>query len=239
MEYDLALVMPVYNEAECIETVVRDWDAALQSLGIRYRMLIYNDGSGDNTEEELSCFCSSPTIEVVNKPNEGHGPTILRGYREAVNTAEWVFQCDSDGEMLPEGFEKLWACRADYDALFGYREERIQSRSRAFISMVSRQVVGLFFGRGVKDVNTPYRLMRSELLQPIIKNIPHGTFAPNVLVSGEFNHKKYRIYNTPVKHRHRRTGQVSIVKWDLWKAVIKSFFQTITYLVKRRIGRVR
>lgn len=234
MEYDLALVMPVYNEAECIESVIRDWDSTLGTLGIKYRLLIYNDGSKDNTAEVLGCFKNSQTVQVTNKPNSGHGPTILRGYRDGVEVADWVFQCDSDGEMLAGGFADLWKKRDDYDALFGYRDERIQSQSRAFISFVSRLVVRLFFGKGVKDVNTPYRLIRSDILKPIIKNIPEDTFAPNVIISGELNRRNRRIYNTPVKHQHRRTGQVSIVKWKLWKAVFRSFFQTLNYCIHKR-----
>lgn len=233
MSLDLALVMPVYNEAECIESVVQEWDEMFGGRGISYRLLIYNDGSKDNTAEVLKRFENSETVQVTNKKNSGHGPTILRGYHEAAAIAEWVFQCDSDGEMLPEGFAGLWEKRGQYEALFGYRDERKQSRSRAFISAVSRLVVRLFFGKGVRDVNTPYRLMRSEVLKPIIAKIPADTFAPNVIISGELNRLRCRIYNTPVKHQHRRTGQVSIVKWGLWKAVIKSFFQTVCYNFQR------
>lgn len=233
MSLDLALVMPVYNEEECIESVVREWDETFGNLGISYKLLIYNDGSKDNTGKVLKCFENSNSVQVTDKKNSGHGPTILRGYHDAVELAEWVFQCDSDGEMLPEGFAGLWAMRGEYDALFGYRDERVQSRSRAFISAVSRVVVRLFFGKGVRDVNTPFRLMRSEVLKPIIEKIPTDTFAPNVIVSGELNRMKCRIYNTPVKHQHRRTGQVSIVRWKLWKAVVKSFFQTIRYTLER------
>lgn len=234
MSLDLALVMPVYNEEECIESVVRDWDQTLCELGINYRLMIYNDGSKDGTAEVLKCFQSSETVQVTNKLNSGHGPTILRGYHDAVKIADWVFQCDSDGEMLPEGFSELWAKRNEYDALFGYRENRVQSRSRAFISAVSRFAVKTFFGAGVRDVNTPYRLMRAAILADIVKTIPDDTFAPNVLISGELCRRKCRIFNTPVPHAHRRTGQVSIVKWKLWKAVIKSFFQTIRYTFERR-----
>lgn len=226
---DLALVMPVYNEAECIEAVVTEWDQTFIKLGISYKLLVYNDGSKDNTAGVLSRFAGSRTVQVINKTNSGHGPTILRGYRDAVECAEWVFQCDSDGEMLPEAFPALWERREQYDALFGYRDGRIQAKGRALISAVSRCAVRMLYGTGVKDVNTPYRLMRAEILKDIISGIPEDTFAPNVIVSGEFNRRKCRIYNTPVPHRHRRTGQVSIVKWKLWKAAVKSLTQVASH----------
>ena len=232
--YDLVLVMPVYNEEECIDSVVKNWDQMLSELEIQYALFIYNDGSRDSTENVLARFDCDDSVRVVNKPNSGHGPTILCGYREAVTAAEWVFQCDSDGEMLPDGFPELWRQRNEYDALFGYRENRVQSKGRALISAVSRMAVRLFFGQGVRDVNTPYRLMRSDILSKFIDAIPKDTFAPNIIVSGEFNRRGVRILNTPVPHEHRRTGQVSIVKWTLWKAAVRSLAQTGAYFWKTR-----
>ena len=71
MQLDLALVMPVYNEANCIRRVVESWRSVLQSLNIKYQMLLLNDGSTDHTAEELVYFANDPTIEIVHKQNSG------------------------------------------------------------------------------------------------------------------------------------------------------------------------
>lgn len=231
-DLDVILVMPVYNEQDCIVAVLQNWERILDGLGIRYHIRVYNDGSTDDTLRVLQQFENSCTVKVIDKPNSGHGPTILRGYKEATPLAEWVFQCDSDGEMMPEGFPTLWVNRNEYDALFGYRENRVQSRGRAFISAVSRFAVRRLFGPGVLDVNTPYRLMRGSILARIVASIPNDTFAPNVLISGDLCRWKCRIFNTPVPHVHRRTGRVSIVKWKLWKAAVRSFFQMLHHACK-------
>ena len=47
-----------------------------------------------------------PRLVVDVKPNSGHGPTILRGYRRGVVTADWVFQTDSDDEMPAAGVRR-------------------------------------------------------------------------------------------------------------------------------------
>lgn len=227
MAIELSLVMPVYNEEECIGQVVSAWRDTLAALGIDYRMIILNDGSKDGTAAALAAFAGETRIEIINKPNSGHGPTILKGYRKAVEDAEWVFQCDSDDEMSPEFFHLLWEMRAGYDALFGVRTGRSQNAARALISSVSRLTVRLLFGPGVVDVNTPYRLMTAGMLKEIIGGIPNDTFAPNVIISGAFARAKARILNVPVPHRGRRTGSVSIVKWRLWRAAIVSFLQTL------------
>jgi len=129
--------------------------------------------------------------------------------------------------MKPENFPKLWKKRSEYDALFGKRHGRVQNGGRKFISQVSRFTVKMLFGNGVTDVNTPYRLMRSEMLKKIIQKIPEDTFAPNVIISGAISKAHKRIFEMDVPHDPRRTGEVSIVKWKLWKSVMKSFFQTL------------
>jgi dolichol-phosphate mannosyltransferase len=226
---DLALVMPVYNEEACIELVVRRWLAVLRGESLSFRILLYDDGSRDGTAASLVRLAAEPEVEVYSGPNRGHGPTILTGYRRAADMAAWVFQCDSDDEMPPEAFREFWMRRADADALVARRVDRLQSQGRRFISAVSRRSIGMLYGRGVDDVNSPYRLLRAGILAPIARRIPDHTFAPNVILSGALIRGGARILNLPVLHEPRRTGQVSIVRWRLWKAAARAFWQTLAF----------
>ena len=120
----LCVVMPVYNECEAIGPVLEKWAAALDGLGMDYVIRPYNDGSKDNSlavmrevaariNAAASAAGRSGRIEVRDKPNGGHGHTILTGYRDAVADGfDWVFQIDSDDEMGPEKFGELWAARS-------------------------------------------------------------------------------------------------------------------------------
>lgn len=230
--FDLVLVMPVYNEEECILRVVGAWHDELQRLGIDFKMIVLDDGSRDGTATRLTALSGNPRIEVISKENSGHGPTILKGYHMAVQQAEWVFQSDSDDEMSPNNFDALWQQRAGYSALFGCRSGREQSSGRRLISGVSRLVVRLLFGRGIVDVNTPFRLMRSSVLTQLLARIPDNTFAPNVLISGALAASSLPVLNIFVPHQGRKTGQVSMVKWRLWRAAFRSLLQTISFRMK-------
>jgi glycosyltransferase involved in cell wall biosynthesis len=224
---DLAVVMPAYNECDCIVRVVRSWLSVLSAEGIDFRLIVINDGSTDDTASELEAFRDDPRVDVINKPNSGHGPTILVGYCEAVELAEWVFQCDSDDEIRPDHFPILWRSREQFDALFGIRSDRSQAPSRRLISYVSNLTVRIFFGEGVEDANTPYRLMRSSILREIISQIPSNTFAPNVIISGALAKSGVRILNHPVFWELRKTGTPSIIRWKLFKSVVLAFWQTL------------
>jgi len=233
-KHELALVMPVYNEEECVAEVLRAWHGELSRLGIDFRMIVLNDGSTDRTKEKLAAFASNPHIQIITKRNSGHGPTILQGYHMAVLSAHWVFQTDSDDEISPDHFSSLWSKRHDFDAIFGVRTGRNQNIGRKFISFVSRLTVRLLFGAGCRDVNVPYRLIRTTILQDILEKIPDDTFAPNVIISGALGLCHARILNVPVPFRGRRTGAVSIVKWKLWRAAFLALAQTVKAAVRFR-----
>ncbi len=231
---DLAIVMPVYNEEECIADVINSWIETLSKLEIDFGLLILNDGSKDNTGNVLNNFKGNNKIKIINKKNTGHGPTIIMGYLKAVEIADWVFQCDSDDEIKAEHFVNLWKEREKFDALFGVRKSRRQNPARKIISKCSCITIELLYGKGIADVNVPYRMIRSDLLKQIVKQLPENTFAPNVIISGVIAKSKKRILNIPVPHEGRKTGRESIVRFKLWKCALKSFWQTLilSFLVK-------
>ena len=226
-ERELALVMPVYNEAGIITDVVRKWTAELQRLKIDYQIHVYNDGSRDNTLRILNVIAAeNKRLIVHDKPNSGHGPTVLRAYNENIS-AEWIFQIDSDDEIGTEKFGEIWNNRSKYDFLIGRRIKSEQPLERKIISFVSRLTVWILYGNKIFDVNCPYRLMRSEVFKDIYRSLPEDLFAPNVIISGIVSLKNINASEIPVQYVNRTTGEISIKKMKLFKAALKSFYQTI------------
>lgn len=229
MVKQLALVLPVYNEEECIARVMGEWRASFERLQIDFVAIVLNDGSRDKTWDNMQAFADDPRFELINQANRGHGPTISRGYRRAVTLAEWVFQCDSDDEMPATSFHELWGRREANDAVFGYRAGRAQDAVRKLVTRVSRLTVRTLFGSKIRDVNSPYRLMNAGMLEQILRKVPEATFAPNVLIAGGISLGPWRVAEIEVPHRHRRTGSVSLFRWGLMKAAMLSFGQTLRY----------
>ena len=231
-EPELSVVMPVYNESAVIREVLESWARELDALNIDFELRIYDDGSTDCTWEVVrGCMGRNSRIVGATGRNAGHGPTILRGYREA--RAPWVFQVDSDNEMPASSFRVLWEKREDYDFLIGWRAGRQPPLPRRIVARLSRLTVRVLFGTGLRDVNSPYRLMRTVPLRGLLAYVPPDTFAPNVILSGLALRHGLRICEEPVPHLGRKTGTVSIAKWRLWRAAFRSFRQTVAVAFRR------
>jgi dolichol-phosphate mannosyltransferase len=229
IRYNLALIIPVYNEEGLIAQILTSWLTILDREVSSYVIVVLNDGSRDNTAGVLASFKDNPHIQCINKSNSGHGPTILKGYVQAIAVADWVFQCDSDNEISAEQFISFWQQRHNFDALLGIRQG-IGGRSleRRIISVCSSMVIRVCFGSAVRDVNVPFRLIKSSVLASLIQHIPEDTFAPNMLISGLLAQRRVAIANIPLTHVKKKRRTCYIVKWSLWKAAFKSLRQTMS-----------
>ncbi len=228
----LSVVMPVYNERDGIAHVLDAWSSALDGLGASYELLVYDDGSRDGTDEVLAAAAAhTPHLQVVRHQNIGHGPTILRGYRQA--RGRWIFQTDSDGEMDAGAIAELWSRREDYDFLLATRVGRSAPLARRAVTWVCRQAVALAFGAGIADVNVPYRLMRASELRRLLPLLPDDTFAPNVILSGLAIRDRLRVFQTPVRHINRRHGRSSLGNLTILGPATRALRQTIA--IARRV----
>ena len=231
LKFDLIIVMPVYNEEGAIITVINNWLKVLNKLAIKYQIRIYNDGSTDKTSLIIKeNFSNVSSVRLIDKVNSGHGPTILLGYRQALDS-DWILQIDSDDEMQADPFEQLWMNRFNYDFLIGYRGNRNSSFLRSCLSFFSRITVMVLFGKGVYDVNSPYRLMRTSVFKNLFLKIPDSTFAPNVIISGYVNKKNIKYHTIEIPFKFRTTGTVSIKSWSFIKVSFKSFKQIIIFIL--------
>lgn len=211
-EDNLYIIMPAYNEEANIGEVIEQWYPVVDKIGGESRLVILNDGSKDQTYQKIQQYQEKyERLIGIDKANEGHGGTILRGYKYAIDAgADYVFQTDSDGQTLPEEFWQFWEKRKQCGLLIGYRKNREDGISRIFVTKVLRLVIFLTFGVWVRDANTPYRLMKSSQLKNVLKRIPDGFFLSNVLMTVIYEKHHLRVEYIPITFRPRQGGKNSI-----------------------------
>ena len=207
---DVAVVIPVFNEEKLIGECINEWLNVLDSVNLNYEILIIDDGSSDATISIVERYGDNQNIQAIIKQNEGHGPTILAGYKRAVGIAEWVFQADSDNEISPNQFSALWSRRQGQDAVIAWRQGRNQTTVRRLVTFFARVTTKVLFRCHLRDVNIPFRLIRSETLAILLEKIPSDTFAPNIALSGALSLMNYQVEECPVVFNQRIVGESSL-----------------------------
>lgn len=232
-DYQLAVVIPVYNEEACIKEVLSSWCMMLRKeLKGKFHLLVFDDGSSDNSFSRiLEVQQAFPEIQAFQQKNMGHGPTLLKGYSKGLEIADWVLQIDSDDEINPADFPLFWEQKDAKDFVIG-RRDRDSPWIREIITSISRSVIHILCGNAIYDTNCPFRLLRSEVFQKEITRIPSNTFAPNLLISGIAAQKNMRIQEIAITHKFRETGHVSIQKWKLLRVSLQSFTQTLRFFLR-------
>jgi glycosyltransferase involved in cell wall biosynthesis len=211
---ELAVVMPVYNEAHNIVAVVREWFAVLAEIAPRFSLFVINDGSKDGTTAALSSLAAElgPRLRIVEKGNSGHGRSCRHGYELALNEgATWVFQIDSDGQCDPVYFAQFYHDRAQYDCIFGYRRTRDDGLGRLMISRCCRGLLWLLTGTHCRDPNVPYRLVRAGALRRALRRVPRDVDLHNIALTIALEREAgLRWKYWPIHFRARQGGENSI-----------------------------
>lgn len=221
-------VMPAYNEAANIEETIQQWYPVVEKCNEMCgdsRLVIANDGSKDDTFVIMQRLAAQyPLLIPIDKPNSGHGATVLLLYRYAIeHGASYIFQTDSDGQTSPDEFWQMYNNKEKYDFQIGNRQGRQDGASRVFVTKTLRFIVWIMFHEWVVDANTPFRLMNTLKLQTILKVIPQDFFLCNVAISAIATKWKYNIgwYNITFRPRQGGTNSINfrrIVKIG-WKAI--------------------
>ncbi len=223
---NLWVVLPVYNEEDCIKQVVSEWLPILETVSTRFTLCILNDGSTDATPKIIDALAAQhSTLKIIHKTNNGHGQTCVMGYKIALkNNAEWIFQIDSDGQCDPKYFEQFVALSQQHKAIYGFRNTRDDGYKRWLMSRIVTWFVWLATGTWVRDANVPYRLMHKDVLAPLLSKIPTDFYLANILVAvGQ--QKKVDIEWGNIHFRERRGGEPSIKTFTFAKHGFKLYRQ--------------
>ena len=112
----LSVVMPVYNERETVEEIIR----RVLAVQVRTQLIVVDDGSNDGTREILAGLQRELGFELVLQArNQGKGAALRRGFQEI--RGELVVIQDADLEYSPEEYPQLieLICQGRADVVYG------------------------------------------------------------------------------------------------------------------------
>ena len=167
----LLLVIPAYNEEECIEEVVEN----IKEHYPQYDYVIVNDGSKDRT----SAICHEKGYNVIDLPvNLGLAGAFQTGMKYAYyNDYDYAIQFDADGQHKPEYIGKMVEkIQEGYGIVIGSRfvTEKKPFSPRMLGSRLISFSIRLMTGKKINDPTSGMRLFSNNILKEFAFNMNYG-----------------------------------------------------------------
>ena len=220
MSVDIAVVVPVCNEAENVEPLAREIAAAL--AGRAYEMIFVDDGSTDATAVNLRRLKASlPALRVLRHSfRSGQSAAVASGVRAA--QAPWIATLDGDGQNDPADIPKLIAARdvpenRSVQLFMGNRSaSRKDTAFRRLQSRVANGVRSGLLGDGTPDTGCGIKLFLRDTFMELPRFDHMHRFLPAL-----FQRHGSRVISVPVSHRERTRGTSKYGMFNrLWVGIV-------------------
>jgi glycosyltransferase involved in cell wall biosynthesis len=211
MAKTLSVIIPAYNEAFTIQTILEKVVSVKLTGGFNMEVIVVNDFSTDGTEKMVKEFISkskNPQVKLFNQPeNKGKGADFHRGIEEA--TGDYIVVQDADTEYNPVEFNKLLQPVVDgfADVVFGSRfmggePHRILFFWHSVGNKLLTTLSNMFTNLNLTDMETCYKLFDAKMLKSLLLKENRFGFEPEV-TSKIARVPKVRIYEVGISYYGR------------------------------------
>ena len=219
----LSIVFAVYNEAESIESVIKEFYEEIGTK-IPVEIIVAEDGSTDGTKDILKRLSKELPIRLNMKDDRrGYLGAIKDGLND-VRTPYAIF-IDSDGQCTAKDFWKFWEHKDKCDMVLGWRSNRKDVLYRKVLSGGFQNIIKILFdGVPFHDLSCPYMLIKHNVIHTTIPEVKHLKYScwPEFVV--RVYRKGYNIIEVPIDHRERLAGETQVYKpTKLLKIMISQF----------------
>ena len=201
---EFSLVIPVYNEAGNLRPLTHSAIEVLRGLGRPFEIILFDDGSTDDTHEEIvEAQRQYPELAPIRLTrNTGQAAALLIGLQAA--RGDYLLMMDGDGQNDPADFPALIALVTSnqVDLACGWRVHRHDSALRKLMSRLANAVRRTVLNDGVHDAGCQLRVMRQAVRTAFFPMELMQSFIPALAVAAGF-----RVGEIPVQHHRRTHGQ--------------------------------
>ena len=203
----LTVIMPCYNEAEVIASVLPEIIRVVRENN--WRFIVVDDGSTDDSYRILQEFSADGVTVLHHKLNRGYGAAIKTGIRAA--ETKYVVTIDADGQHDPADLKRLLdiALEKDADMVVGGRSENMSSLYRSLGKAVIKKITHWLVDFDVQDQNSGLKLYDRETALRFLPVTP-DTMAYSDTILLLFVDKRHLVIEEPIKVRPRSGGKSTI-----------------------------
>jgi len=216
---NLAVIIPVFNEAENIASLLNEITAALEDR-LEYEIIVVDDGSTDDTPAVLSARRTHcPRLKIIRHQLRcGQTAALTTGVAAA--RAIWIATLDGDGQNDPADILRLYQVMVQApDTVWlvaGYRKQRRDSLSKRFAARIASGVRYVVLGDRTPDSGCGLKVMAREVFGRLPQFDHMHRFLPALV-----QRQGGRVISVEVHHRARKNGQSKYGIHDrLWIGIV-------------------
>ena len=213
----LSVLMPVFNEQDTVERVIRE----VLALPLDLELIVVDDGSTDGTRSKLLALQSAHTarLQVVYAPrNAGKGAAIRLALAHA--GGDVIVIQDADHEYDPRDFVPMLAqIRAGASVVYGTRLSPQAcslndegDRDKFFLARrLLPWLTNRLYGTTLTDEATCYKMFRRDTICSFPLRCERFDFCPEV--TAKIARRGLRIYEVPIHYQARSLAQGKKIGW--------------------------
>ena len=218
----LSVVIPAYNEELMVGKTCRVLHDILTKAGIRYELVLVNDGSKDRTWEEIQAAGKKDQhiLGVHFSRNFGKESAVFAGMAQTTGDVVAVMDCDLQHppEVLLEMYHK-W--EEGYQVIEGIK------KSRGKESFLHKESAGFFYGimsritRIDMQNTSDFKMLDRQVVNTIL-SMPER----NMFFRATTSWVGYRTTYVEFEVREREAGES---KWSTWSLVKYAFTNIVAF----------
>jgi dolichol-phosphate mannosyltransferase len=206
---DVSIVVPAFNEAECLPLLASELLAVLNAYPYEWEVILVDDGSTDRTASVMKDICANaPRWKCLHLArNSGQSAALAAGFRAARYAV--TVAIDADLQNDPWDIPRLVSRVGQFDCISGFRQKRLDGWLRRVQSRWANRVRRFILDDGVTDSGCTLKAYRTSALQQVPLFRGFHRFLPALLAM-----QGARILEMSVNHRPRAAGTSKVRCWS-------------------------
>ena len=232
----LSILVPAHNEGPHIYGNIQEIQRVFDEIGCQYELIIIDDGSKDETYENIQKAAKGSRNIIVKRMrrNQGKGRALKYGFRFA--KGDLVAFLDADLDLHPEQIQNLFKImnKEGGDVVIGSKrhpESKLKYPwQRKIISNVYFFLIKIMFGLPLKDTQTGIKLFKYEVLKKIFPKALIKRYAFDLELLINVHHLGYKIAEAPITLNYQRfMGRIGL------KAIYHTWWDTMAIFYRMYI----
>jgi glycosyltransferase involved in cell wall biosynthesis len=219
-QFTYSVVIPVFNSAKVVGNTIDEVVKVFEQAGLRYQVVLVNDGSRDKSWDVIAARASSQkNLVALNLlKNYGQHHANLAGLREA--TGDFIITMDDDLQNPPDqALLLIDEAMTGHDVVFGRLEQKKAPAYRrigsTLISLINRRI----FAQPPNLAVSNYRILRRDVVDRIC-----ASRTAHPYLTGQALMYSHSPTDVPVRHEPRRIGKSNYGLTRILRLVLSILF---------------